>query len=193
MNIMKKESLKFLGIDSNDDISSSMIFSENNISLIHEKYDIKITKSLANKLTILRSILEEYDSSKRDECIGNKITSSKDILNIFKNLKFLNHEELWVIFLNSAHKIISMKEVTKGDLNSTIFDVRMIANKAISYMASGIILIHNHPSGNLEPSRNDICSTTKIKEALKLFDIEVIDHIIISGENYYSFADEQKY
>jgi DNA repair protein RadC len=120
-----------------------------------------------------------------------KISCSKDIADLLNpHLSDLIHEEFWVILLNRANNIIYKTAISKGGISGTVADPRLIFKTAIEYNASGIILSHNHPSGNIKPSEADIQLTKKIKEAGKNLDIEILDHIIIAGENYFSFADE---
>ncbi|MCO6494625.1 MAG: DNA repair protein RadC [Bacteroidetes bacterium] len=120
-----------------------------------------------------------------------KITSSKDIYSFLRNrLEDLNHEEFWVLTLNQANKVISEYKVGEGGISATVADPRKILKKAIEDNASGLILCHNHPSGNLKPSQQDISLTNKIKQACSFFDLSLLDHVIIGHKSYYSFADE---
>lgn len=108
---------------------------------------------------------------------------------------FIDHREVFfVILMNKANKVLGVMKVSEGGITGTITDPRIIMQAAILANASGIILAHNHPSGNLKPSKVDIQLTKKIKEAGKVLDIEVLDHVIMRGENwdYYSFADQGK-
>jgi len=119
------------------------------------------------------------------------IRGSKDVFEIFNDiLTDLDYEEFWAIFLNRGNKILKKYKVSQGGLSGTVTDVRLIVKEAILQLASGIILVHNHPSGNLKPSEQDIELTKKISDAAKYFDINVLDHLIIGGGNYYSFADD---
>ena len=119
-----------------------------------------------------------------------QIRSSKDIADIFQPLlSDLLHEEFWILFLNRSNKVINKMKLSQGGISGTVTDVRIVMKTAIEYLASGIIVCHNHPSGNLNPSESDTKITQKIKEAGNLMDIQLLDHIIISDKNYYSFAD----
>jgi len=119
-----------------------------------------------------------------------QIKCSKDIADIMQPvLGDLAHEEFWIIFLNRANKVLSKVKVSQGGVSGTVTDVRIIMKKALEQLASGIILCHNHPSGNLNPSESDTKITQKIKDAGNLMDVQVLDHIIISDKDYYSFAD----
>ncbi|MEO6612155.1 MAG: DNA repair protein RadC [Chitinophagaceae bacterium] len=119
------------------------------------------------------------------------ISSSADIAH-YLQAKFSDyrHEVFAVLFLNRANKINHFEIVSEGGITGTVADPRIILRKALEEDAVNIILCHNHPSGSLKPSRADEQLTSKIKEAARFFDITVIDHIIVSGDGYYSFADE---
>lgn len=123
-----------------------------------------------------------------------KVNCSKDIYDILKQVwdddRIEMLEEFKVIFLNRANRVIGVYEASSGGITGTVADPRLILAAAIKSLAVSIILSHNHPSGNLKPSRADEELTIKIKEAGKYHDIRVIDHIIITSEGYYSFADE---
>ena len=120
-----------------------------------------------------------------------KITGSSDVAAIFQSvIGDLPYEEFWVLFLNRGNKIMSKSKISQGGIAGTVIDPRIILKQAIDQLASSIILCHNHPSGNNTPSNEDIKVTKKMAEAGKLFDIPVLDHIIIAGDKYYSFADE---
>lgn len=119
-----------------------------------------------------------------------QIKCSKDVADIFQPLlSDLVHEEFWILFLNRSNKVINRMKLSQGGISGTVTDVRMVMKKAIEYLASGIIVCHNHPSGNLNPSESDTKITQKIKEAGNLMDIQLLDHLIISDKEYYSFAD----
>lgn len=123
-----------------------------------------------------------------------KISSSKDIYDVLRQIwdenKIEMVEEFKVIFLNRGNRVTGVYEASSGGITGTVADPRLILAAAIKSLAVSIILSHNHPSGNLKPSRADEELTLKIKEAAKYHDIRVIDHIIITSERYYSFADE---
>lgn len=120
-----------------------------------------------------------------------KITSSKIIFEIMQPIiGELPHEEFWVLYLNNANKVIAKNQLSKGGMTGTVVDVRIIFKSALESGAVGILLCHNHPSGNLKPSEADIEITKKVKTAGKNLDINVLDHLIITQNGYYSFADE---
>lgn len=120
-----------------------------------------------------------------------KITSSKDIFDIFRP-QFLDlpHEEFHVLLLNRSNSLIRKEFVSRGGVSGTVVDSKIIFKIAVEHLASSIILCHNHPSGNLKPSNEDISLTKKIKEAGALLEIPILDHLIITDTGYFSFADE---
>jgi len=120
-----------------------------------------------------------------------QIKSSNDIFKIFgQKLGDLPYEEFWMIILNRANKIINMKRISSGGVSGTVTDIKIILKIAVEKTASGIIVCHNHPSGNIKPSNADINLTKKLKSACELVDISFLDHVIVSYDNFYSFADE---
>jgi len=119
-----------------------------------------------------------------------KVSCSRDAYNFLYPVmadKFV--EEFWVLLLNQNNRIVSKHLISSGGVSGTVADVRIILKKAIDELASGIILSHNHPSGNILPSQADKQLTHKIIEASHFIDVKVLDHIIIGDEDYYSFAD----
>lgn len=119
-----------------------------------------------------------------------QIKCSKDVFELFQPLlSDLAHEEFWILFLNRSNKVINRMKLSQGGISGTVTDVRIVMKKAIEYLASGIIVCHNHPSGNLSPSEADNRITMKIKEAGNIMDIQLLDHLIITDKDYYSFAD----
>lgn len=119
------------------------------------------------------------------------ITSSQDAFAILSPvLDHLGHEEFHVLLLNRANTVIKRIRISQGGVNGTVVDSRLIFKPAIDMLASGLILAHNHPSGKVKPSQSDIHLTKKLKEAGKVLDINILDHLIIGHKTYYSFADE---
>jgi DNA repair protein RadC len=120
-----------------------------------------------------------------------KITSSKRVFEIMQPIiGELPHEEFWVLFLNNSNKVISKSQLSKGGMTGTIVDVRLVFKLALESGATALILCHNHPSGNLQPSDADRKITKKIKLAGDSLDVKVLDHLIITETNYYSFVDQ---
>jgi DNA repair protein RadC len=120
-----------------------------------------------------------------------KITSSRIAYNLFnKMLSDLPHEEFWMLILNRANQVVKEEYISRGGIAVTVVDVRLICKSALENTASGIIIAHNHPSGQVNPSENDKEITKKLKEALKILEISLLDHLIIGDKAYFSFADE---
>tara|TARA_R110001583_G_scaffold47774_1_gene149618 strand:+ start:344 stop:1042 length:699 start_codon:yes stop_codon:yes gene_type:complete len=120
-----------------------------------------------------------------------KITSSSAVFNIMQPIiGELPHEEFWIVFLNNSNKILYKERASKGGITGTLVDVRLVFKKAIELFSTAIILCHNHPSGKLQPSTADKSITAKLKLAGETLDIKVLDHLIITENAYFSFADE---
>jgi DNA repair protein RadC len=123
-----------------------------------------------------------------------KITSSRDAYEIFKRVfnadTFDWCEEVVMLCVNNSNKVVGFYKVSSGGMTGTVIDVRMIFTTALQCLATGVIIAHNHPSGTLIPSEADKAITKKIKEAGKYLDINILDHLIITDENYFSFVDE---
>lgn len=120
-----------------------------------------------------------------------KITSSKDAYELVRSdLMDLPHEEFWIILTNRAQRVIKKQQISSGGVAGTVADPKLIFKVALEELASGLILVHNHPSGNLTASQADIMLTQRMKESGKLLEIQVLDHLIVAGKRYFSFADE---
>jgi DNA repair protein RadC len=120
-----------------------------------------------------------------------KINSSRDTYQFFSGyMADLPHEEFWVLFLNRANKVLAREQMSSGGITGTVVDTRLLMKRALELLSTSIVLIHNHPSGNLTPSDEDKKLTKKLKEAASSLDIHLLDHLIISNKGYYSFADE---
>lgn len=120
-----------------------------------------------------------------------QISSSKDAFEILQpHLSDLQTEEFWAIFLNHQNKILYKTCLFRGGIASSVADVRVIFKTALEHFSTQIIVAHNHPAGSLKPSKEDISITHKIKEAGKLLDIELLDHLILTQNNFFSFKDE---
>ena len=119
------------------------------------------------------------------------VTHSGDIANFLRaSLEHRQKEVFAVVFLNRGNKITHLEIVSEGGISGTIADPRVILKKALEHNATALILCHNHPSGNTRPSKADEAVTQKIKQAASLLDIHIMDHIIVSSEGWFSFADE---
>lgn len=129
---------------------------------------------------------KETEVVKRD-----KISVSKDVFDIMKPILIdLPHEEFWLLILNRANLVIKKVLISRGGVSGTVVDTKIIFKSAVENYACSIIICHNHPSGNLKPSEADIRITKNIKEAGKLMEIPLLDHLIITENGFYSFSDE---
>ena len=145
----------------------------------------------AKAISIIAAL--ELGRRRKDSEIEKKaiIKSSKDAYNVISDvLSDLPHEEFWVIYLNKKNEVVKKENISKGGIDGTIADTKIIFKHAIEQLASAIILCHNHPSGNLKPSNADIKLTKKLKETGVMLDTPVLDHSIIGEKDYFSFADE---
>jgi DNA repair protein RadC len=141
------------------------------------------------------NILAALEIGRRRQVIDKshlqKITSSEDVYSKFAvELADLPHEEFWVLYLDRANQIIDKVKISQGGVSATVIDIRIILKQAIDKLATSLILVHNHPSGSLKPSQSDLDITQKAIKASKLFDIAVVDHLIVAGKCYTSLADE---
>ena len=123
---------------------------------------------------------------------AHTLNSPKAVFRLMRTqMRHLSHEECWILLLSKNNRLISKECVSVGGQDSTIIDNRIIIRKAIDRKAAGIILVHNHPSGNAIPSVPDIRQTESLNKALKTCDLSLLDHIIIAKDTYYTFADEE--
>lgn len=167
----------------------------NNLMELSKKTVIDLTNGFhgigpAKALTLIAAL--ELGNRKRSAIARKKtfVISSRDAYELLAPLLIDRvYEEFWILILNRANHLIDMKCISEGGIAGTIADPKKIFKLAITQNASGIVLAHNHPSGNLHPSDADIQLTRKMKEGGNILDIQVMDHIIIGEENYYSFAD----
>ena len=132
-------------------------------------------------------------SSKVSASDRPQIRCSEDAMKLFKETWDMEtiefYEECKLMLLNRANKVLGIAQISQGGISGTITDVRIILQYALKANASGIILCHNHPSGNTEPSESDMRITNKLKEAALVHDINLLDHLIINNDGYYSMAD----
>lgn len=156
--------------------------------------DLKQFKGIGEAKAVTLCSAFEIARRRKDEVVEKvKIQSAQDVFNeIAPYVSDLNHEEFWVLFLNRGNIIIKKERVSQGGVASTVVDQKIIFKKAFLNLASSIILVHNHPSGNLKPSLQDKKLTQKMKSACELLEINLLDHLIIAGNAYYSFADESE-
>lgn len=122
-----------------------------------------------------------------------QITSSSSAENLLRPFfqEYIEHYEcFYILLLNRSHRVIGIHKISQGGLAGTVVDIRLIFQSAIVSNAQAVILCHNHPSGTLEPSAQDISLTKKVVEAGKIMDINILDHLILTEDSYYSFGDE---
>jgi len=130
---------------------------------------------------------------KQSTFIKVQIKSSLDAANVFRQVfeeTIGIYESMFALYLNRANKTIGWFKISQGGLSGTVVDVRLILKTGIECLASGLIICHNHPSGNVNPSEPDIKITNKLKEGCKILDIQLLDHIILTEDSYSSFADQ---
>ncbi len=133
-----------------------------------------------------RRRLEEVSEKK-------KISSSRSVFELMQPIiGELPHEEFWILYLNNSSRILEYSQLSKGGITGTLVDARLVFKQALQLGAVALILVHNHPSGTLRPSQADTQLTRKLKKAGESLDIKVLDHIIITENGYYSFADSNK-
>lgn len=145
----------------------------------------------AKAVTILAAMELGRRRGSEEEVELKKITSSKIVFDIMQPIiGDLIHEEFWVLYLNNSNKVIYKSQLSKGGITGTVVDVRIVFKTAFEQNAVNIILCHNHPSGILQASDADKQITKKLKEAGRMLDINVLDHLIITNYSYLSFADE---
>ncbi|MCB9032981.1 MAG: DNA repair protein RadC [Chitinophagales bacterium] len=118
-----------------------------------------------------------------------QIVSSKQVFQLMNHLSLLPHEEFWIVLLNNRNELLNTVMISKGGQNRTLVDAKIIFNTAIKQSAAKIILVHNHPSGNNQPSHEDKKLTQNLIEASTMLDLPIIDHIIIAQKEFYSFKD----
>ena len=127
----------------------------------------------------------------QDKTQRSRITSSTDAYHhLYPLLSDLDHEQFYVLLLDRANNVLDTLRISQGGVSGTVADAKLIFRSAIERLASGMILAHNHPSGNLQPSQSDIQLTKNLKTSGKLLEISVLDHLIIGDDSFFSFADE---
>ncbi|RYF67567.1 MAG: DNA repair protein RadC [Cytophagaceae bacterium] len=145
----------------------------------------------ARAITIIAALELGRRRKEQDRPQRAKVTCSRDAYNeMIPHLIDKPHEEFWILLMNRANEIMRPVLISTGGVSGTVADPKVIFKQAIEHMASSMILFHNHPSGNLQPSQADKDLTKKLKEAGRLLDIPVLDHLIFTDKAYFSFADE---
>lgn len=167
-------------------LQPQMVFDKSSYSELESKID---------ELDAEFKVREIEVTFNREAYFFGEITSSFDVYNFLKEriLKGIEVQEHFIaIYLNQANKIIGYYHHSTGTINATMVDVEIVASVALKTLAKSVIISHNHPSGNLKPSEADRQLTRKISQALKLFDVHLVDHIIVTREGYYSFAERSE-
>ncbi|WP_374174067.1 DNA repair protein RadC [Flavobacterium tructae] len=177
------------------DLSKRILVSAGSLNSLGKKSTAQLIEfkgiGEAKAITIIAAL--ELGRRRRAEDVSQLkiITSSKIVFEIMQPIiGELSHEEFWVLFLNNSNKVISKSQVSKGGITGAVVDVRIVFKLALEIGATGLILCHNHPSGNLLPSDADKKLTKKIKLAGDSLDVKVLDHLIITEAKYYSFVDQ---
>lgn len=168
---------------------------ENNLSLLSKQSikELMQFKGIGEAKAITIAAALELGRRRKEETPveRKKITCSKDAYDyLYANMVDLDHEEFWVILLNRNNVVIDKQKISSGGISATVVDSRLILKYALDHKASMIVLAHNHPSGNTEPSKADIDITNKLKESAKLMDMMLNDHIIFTENAYFSFYDK---
>lgn len=155
--------------------------------------DLKKLKGIgqARAVTIVAALELGRRRKLTDPPENGKISGSAGVFDLmFPLLSDLSHEEFWILLLNRSNRVIEKRRISQGGITGTVTDIRMILKMALDSLSTSLILCHNHPSGNLQPSDADVSITRRLKESASLMDITLLDHLIVAGKNYFSFADE---
>lgn len=155
--------------------------------------DLKKFKGIGEAKAI--SVITALELGRRQKASAarktQKITTSRDVFDIMSPyLSDLSHEEFWVIYLSQSNKVLKRERISQGGITGTVADVRIIFKTALDLRATALVLIHNHPSGTRRPSHADETLTKKIVQGGNLLDIRVLDHVIVTDRDFYSFSDE---
>lgn len=177
------------------ELARKILISVNNnwhqLSLLSVK-DLMKFKGIGEAKAISITSALEIGRRKSGQEIPEKpiIGNSNDAYLLLKNqLSDLRTEEFWAIFLNNSNKVIHLSQLTQGGISQSVVDVRVLFKTALDHFSTGVIIAHNHPSGSLKPSREDLNITQKIKEAGNTLSIQLLDHLIITQDSYFSFSD----
>ncbi|HRG29351.1 MAG TPA: JAB domain-containing protein [Chitinophagales bacterium] len=166
----------------------------NNLRVIARNgYDFVSQYFSPSNTSQILAALETGNRKANSEIRMTRVINSREIYEYMQPLLCdLAHEEFWVIYLNKAMKVVDRVNVSKGGVGGTVVDIKIILKAAITNLAQSIVFVHNHPSGNIMPSDADVKITKKAKDAATTLEIDLLDHIIVSGtaNEYYSFADD---
>lgn len=185
------------GVNVIDMCTDLMARSDNNLTILARRSlkQLSAVKGMGpSKALQVQAVLEiarRYQQAELPE--RPAIASSRDAYRILRpELGHLGHEEMWIMILNRANRVIKLYQASRGTTTATLFDLKGILKEALLESAEGLIMAHNHPSGNSRPSGQDDNITLRIREACRTLDIRFFDHIIVTAETYYSYKDEGK-
>ncbi len=173
-------------------ILSSVANNWHNLSLLQIP-DLMKFKGIGEAKAISIAVALEIGRRRASQEVPEKVqvTSSQESYKILlPYLSDLQTEEFWAIFLNQNNRVLGKSKLSSGGINQSVVDVRILFKMALEHLATGLIIAHNHPSGNLKPSSEDVKITKQIAEAGKILNIQLLDHLIITQNSYLSFADE---
>lgn len=186
IKIMKREILQTIGLQARCDISIKDILTPNWDCLTSAGL-----KPTVHTRRILNAIAEIIRSGDETDPKGNIIRNASDLAILFKSkARYQDNEHIWLVTLNRNLKVLNDYELSVGSDTVCSFDIKDVIRKALFDRASGIILLHNHPSGDPHPSTADMNNTENLRNALKVFSIHLTDHIILADKSYYSFSEE---
>ncbi len=154
--------------------------------------ELRSTENLGVRHAAVVAAALELGRREQAEKAGKQeiIRTDQDVIAMFRPLlAHLPHEEFWTVYLNTANRVVDRVRISQGGVAATVVDVRLVIKRAIADLAQGIVLVHNHPSGKAQPSDGDIELTRKIFDAAALFDITLVDHVIIAAEECFSFRE----
>ena len=185
-SLADNELLRLCGIQPSSSVSIAELFRMNDLALAGTP---GITAAARETVGAIREIISRINTAAAGQ--RRQIRSSDDSRAVLRPvLCNLDHEEVWALLLDRANHVISCRRMSSGTVSSCVFDVRSIVMAAVAASASGIIVAHNHPSGNPTPSQADIKQTRCLRDAAALFDISILDHLVITSDKCFSFCDE---
>ena len=185
-SLADNELLRLCGIQPSGSVSIAELFRMNDLALAGTP---GITAAARETVGAIREIISRINTAAAGQ--RRQIRSSADSRAVLRPvLCNLDHEEVWALLLDRANHVIFCRRMSSGTVSSCVFDVRSIVMAAVAANASGIIVAHNHPSGNPTPSQADIRQTRCLRDAAALFDISILDHLVITSDSCYSFCDE---
>ncbi len=172
-----------------------MALSNNNLKSLGKLNSSELCKIAGIGKTKAITIIAAIELGRRrqlsDAIKLDQIKSSNDAYAyLHPSMSDLNHEEFWVLYLNRNNRVVASERISKGGVTGTIADIRIIFKRALELLSCSIIVAHNHPSGNLSPSKADLSITEKIEKSGSFLEIKLLDHLIITQNGYYSFSDE---